>query len=125
MTMAIKTNVILASDTLKIKIMGFLYKAFIRKNSPELRAKSKIKNDKDHVLYEDDVIDIFPELKESEDEKIRKDLIQWIVEFPDTIWRGHYKKDILAWLKKQGDQKPAWSEEDEKMENMMSMICRP
>ena len=80
-----------------------------------LRAKSKINNDKDHVLYEDDVIEIFPELKESEDEKIRKDLIQWIDEFPDTIWRGHYKKDILAWLKKQGEQKPTWSEEDEKM----------
>ena len=39
MAIAIKTIVILASDTLKIKIMGFLYKAFIRKNSPELRAK--------------------------------------------------------------------------------------
>ncbi len=34
------------------------------------RAKSKIKNDKDHVLYEDDVIEIFPELKESEDERM-------------------------------------------------------
>lgn len=80
-----------------------------------LRAKSKIKNDKNHVLYEDDVIEIFPELKESEDEKIKKDLIQWIDEFPDTIWRGHYKKDILAWLKRQGEQKPAWSEDDENM----------
>ena len=80
-----------------------------------LRAKSKIKNDKDHVLYEDDVIEIFPELKESEDEKIKKDLIQWINEFPDTIWRGHYKKDVIDWLEKQGEQKPAWGEEDEKM----------
>lgn len=34
------------------------------------RAKSKIKNDKDHVFYEDDVIEIFSELKESEDERI-------------------------------------------------------
>ena len=32
-------------------------------------AKSKIKNDKNRVLYEDDIIEIFPELKESEDEK--------------------------------------------------------
>lgn len=47
---------------------------------------------------------IFPELKESEDEKIREDLIQWINEFPDTIWRGHYKKDILAWIENQGEQ---------------------
>lgn len=47
---------------------------------------------------------IFPELKESEDEKIKEDLIQWINDFPDTIWRGHYKKDILAWFEKQGEQ---------------------
>lgn len=47
---------------------------------------------------------IFPELKGSEDERIKKDLIQWIDEFPDTIWRGHYKKDIIAWLEKQGEQ---------------------
>ena len=50
----------------------------------------------------------FPELKESEGEKIRKDLIKWFEEFPDMIWRGHccryshYKKDIIAWLEKQG-----------------------
>lgn len=80
-----------------------------------LIAKSKIKNNKDFVLYEDDVIEIFPELKESEDEKIKKDLIQWINEFPDTIWRGHYKKDVIDWLEKQGEQKPTWGEEDEKM----------
>ena len=48
---------------------------------------------------------IFPELKESEDEKIKKDLIQWVDEFPDTIWRGHYKEDIIAWLEKQGEDK--------------------
>ena len=50
---------------------------------------------------------IFPELQESEDEKIRKDLIKWINEFPDTIWRSHNKKDVIAWLEKQGEQKPA------------------
>ena len=48
--------------------------------------------------------EIFLELKESDDESIKKDLIQWIDEFPDTIWRGHYKKDIIAWLEKQGEQ---------------------
>ena len=80
-----------------------------------LIAKSKIKNDKDHVFYEDDIIEIFPELKKGEDEKIREDLIQWIDEFPDTIWRGHYKEDILVWLKKQGEQKSVWTEEDEQI----------
>ena len=48
---------------------------------------------------------IFPELKEDDDEKIKKDLIQWVDEFPDTIWRGHYKEDIIAWLEKQGEDK--------------------
>ena len=48
---------------------------------------------------------IFPELKEDDDEKIKKDLIQWVDEFPDTIWRDHYKKDIIDWIEKQGEQK--------------------
>ena len=42
-------------------------------------------------------------------------MIQWIDEFPDTIWRGHYKKDVIDWLEKQGEQKPTWGEDDEKM----------
>ena len=45
--------------------------------------------------------EIFPELKEDETERIKKDLIQWIDDFPDIIWRGHYKKDIIAWLEEQ------------------------
>jgi len=48
--------------------------------------------------------EIFPELAESEDDKIRKDLMEWFEEFPDKIWRGHYKKDIIAWLEKQDKQ---------------------
>ena len=47
---------------------------------------------------------IFPELKEDDDERIKKELIQWVDEFPDTIWRGHYKNDIIAWLEEQGDK---------------------
>ena len=48
---------------------------------------------------------IFPELKEDDDERIKKELIQWIDEFPDTIWRDYYKKDIIDWIEKQGEQK--------------------
>ena len=48
-------------------------------------------------------IGISTELTESEDEKIRKDLIEWFEEFPDKIWRGHYKKDVISWLEKQGE----------------------
>ena len=80
------------------------------------RAKSKIKNDKDHVLYEDDIIELFPELAESEDEVIRKELIVEVKEQIDWISapdrrREKDKKALkklnkwLAWLEKQGKQK--------------------
>ena len=80
------------------------------------KAKSKIKNDKDHVLYEDDVVEIFPELKESEGEKMIqyfKDLAPF--DKADELYEkyGFSHKDAIAWLEKQGEQKPAWSEEDD------------
>ena len=42
--------------------------------------------------------EIFPELEESEDERIRKEIIEYIK-------TGTYRKDWLAWLEKQGEQK--------------------
>lgn len=53
----------------------------------------------------------FPELKEkeSEDEKIRKHLINYFKhKMDDTLeyWEGIAKEDALAWLEKQGEQKP-------------------
>ena len=75
------------------------------------KAKSKIKNDKDHVLYEDDVIEMFPELKESEDERIRKRIINAL--HGDVLDMEETAKAI-AWLEKQGEQNPAeWHREDE------------
>ena len=64
---------------------------------------------------------LIPELKESEDEKIRKDLITFL----DEIWHlgknANFDKwdksdcsNWIAWLEKQGEQKPVeWSEYDE------------
>ena len=46
---------------------------------------------------------IFPQLKESEDERIRKDLIQTISQY--TVFAHRDPKDIIAWLEKQGEQK--------------------
>ena len=63
------------------------------------RAKSKINNDKDHVLYEDDVIEIFPELKESEDERIRKELIEFVDINTLSVDERHDR--WIAWLEKQ------------------------
>ena len=64
---------------------------------------------------------LIPELKESEDERIRKDLITFL----DEIWHlgknANFDKwdkcdcsNWIAWLEKQGEQKPVeWSEYDE------------
>lgn len=64
---------------------------------------------------------LIPELKESEDEKIRKDLITFL----DEIWHlgknANFDKwdksdcsNWIAWLEKQAEQKPVeWSEYDE------------
>jgi len=49
---------------------------------------------------------IFPELKESEDERIWKQLLNWFKDCHwDSIDDGALKRDdIIAWLEKQGSQ---------------------
>lgn len=79
-------------------------------------AKSKIKNDKDHVLYEEDITDIFPELKkskESEYDEIRKELLEIFKENKGPIYISltPQKKSFLISLL----EKKTWSEEDEKL----------
>lgn len=49
---------------------------------------------------------VFPELKESEDERIRNWLICYFKEVCDNVSEKE-KKGILAWLEKQSEQKPA------------------
>ena len=63
------------------------------------RAKTKLTNEV--------AADIFPELKESEDERIRAKLIEFFAGYTtDEEWWGSVtEKDILAWLEKQGEQK--------------------
>ena len=51
--------------------------------------------------------DIFPELKESKDEKIKKVIYGWIYTQPSQFFdSGFSKEEMLAWLEKQGEQKP-------------------
>ena len=52
---------------------------------------------------------IFPELKESEDERIRKEILQSIRDNMVVI----HKDKCIAWLEKQGEQKSIWHNEDE------------
>ena len=61
----------------------------------------------------------FPELCESEDEKIRKEIISYIKSSAAVT-----NKKWIAWLEKQGEQKP-WSEEDEKMLDSIIEEIRP
>ena len=86
--------------------------------------------------YADELNYIFPELKESEGERIRKFLIEDIKDTLSSEDFKHYNpehtkklEEALAWLEKQGEQKsqrmisamakeamydkPAWSEEEE------------
>ena len=49
---------------------------------------------------------IFPELKEDEDERIRKTLIEYFNVYPKDYYGELKKSHILAWLEKQGEQNP-------------------
>lgn len=59
---------------------------------------------------------LHPELKESEDERMMNQLHSWMKEFGGA---EEYTEKVYQWIKglleKQGEQKPAWSEEDEKI----------
>jgi hypothetical protein len=56
---------------------------------------------------------IFPELAESENEKIRKGIIELVKQSSEILDKKN-QEQMLDWLEKQGEQKPKWSEEDEK-----------
>ena len=58
----------------------------------------------------DTIDEIFPELKESEDERIRKLLIEAVIQVLQDQYcsnRGVSKEKVIAWLEKQDEQKPA------------------
>ena len=52
---------------------------------------------------------IFPELKESEDERIRKTLIKYFDAYPKDYYGALKKSHILAWLEKQCKQKVSYA----------------
>ena len=54
----------------------------------------------------------YPELKESEDERIRKDIIAYM-RYERKSTEEEIENRFIPWLEKQGVQKPAWSEEDD------------
>ena len=94
-----------------------------------------IQCDKDCSFARDAVVNtfhhMFPELEESEDERIRKAIINIFATHKDyEIFYGVSVEDILAWLEKQGKNnmgiseatKQEWSEDDEKAINDIMLI---
>ena len=65
------------------------------------RAKGFIKSNQDNVETYVRIDKIFPELQESEDERIRKGLIDMFQRHPYCEINGLKTKDIVAWLEKQ------------------------
>lgn len=96
--------------------------------------------------YDDATLEfIFPELTESEDERIRKRLVRQVHrniedetnDLTRSVYngiKGHHPdleesiedwKKCLAWLEKQKEKKPAeWSNEDEKMRNALWSLLK-
>lgn len=68
-----------------------------------------------HIIVRvEDIENTFPELKESEDEKIRKGIIRCVKgNMPDNDSRKKY----IAWLEKQYQKETTWNKEDEKNVN--------
>ena len=98
------------------------------------RAKARYdKNPTDgYVGYTNQILEeIFPELKESEDERVRKILIHIVKGACDKYgikYRGNEigQEKLLAYLERQKEQKPAeWGEEDEELfELLHTCVCR-
>lgn len=71
------------------------------------------------VYYVDNIKDIFPELKESEDERIRKEIIKAVNLYCSEYLRGTKVRDeMLAWLEK---QKPVDVLSDEERNKELSL----
>ena len=70
--------------------------------------------DKEKICLES----VFPELRESEDERIRKEIIECIETLIKAPGANPRLCVWLAYLEKQKEPKQEWSEEDEKMLNL-------
>lgn len=90
------------------------------KNALE-RAKYYCNEGKTLEYANDIVSDIFPEFKESEDEKIRKEIITYLSTVEDKELIPY--ESWVDWLEKQSEQKPIeWSEKDENEYNHILKI---
>ena len=65
---------------------------------------------------------LIPELRESEDERIRKAIVATIEQCPEDFLNPKNRDKMLAYLERQKEQKPAWSESDEKKIHFLSRL---
>jgi len=80
------------------------YKRTLEKARKELQACGSLDCDAARQIFR-----FFPELAESEDEKIKKLLIEAVIQVLQDQYcsnRGISKEKVVAWLEKQGEQKP-------------------
>ena len=79
------------------------------------KLKAIINSNKTPLVDIDTFLKYFPELKEDEDEKVRKTLIRFFKDsyHNETEMYGVTVGKALAWLEKQGEQKSIWHNEDE------------
>ena len=74
------------------------------------RAKKMLASKRSVIVEKQALETIFPELAESEDERIRKDLIHWVktnISYERMPVGMNYSNEcVLAWLEKQGAQNP-------------------
>ena len=104
----------------------------MKKNLAIETFKAFIKNS-DNDIMKDAIITLHPELKESEDERIRRMLIEQITRWKLCAEDNNIEQDIrdasaaLAYLEKQKEQKPVgWSEEDENIrQKLIRFISSP
>ena len=76
------------------------YKEALRIAEEILRARCK--EGTHGSFHRKDLEDIFPELKDSEDEKIRKEILEYFQQFENEQLRGVDISDWIFWLEKQG-----------------------
>ena len=81
------------------------------------KAKEIVNNKHASSVWKVWLYNCFPELKESEDERIKKAIhiyLDWLDGRKDYAPKGEYSiKDMIAWLEKQCKQKSIWHNEDE------------
>lgn len=76
----------------------------------EALSRARYYHSKDYMLINSAIENIFPELKESEGEKIRKELIEHIKANQGAdyvLFKKFSPDDVIAWLEKQGEQQTA------------------